>query len=63
MKVSDDKLTHIETEKPDEIGVWYLVSTTGGRDEKGELKIKKVISETATAKRNKIKCKSEKLMR
>ena len=62
MKILDDKLTHIETEKPDEIGVWHLISTTGGRDETGELKIKKLFRETA-AKRNKTKRKSVKLVR
>lgn len=62
MKVSEDKLTHIETEKPDEIGVWHLISTEGGRDENGELKIKKVLRETA-AKRNKTKRKNVKLSR
>ncbi len=48
MQISKDKkFTHIETEKPDEIGVWELISTEGGRDEHGELKIKKVIRDTA----------------
>lgn len=42
MKILDDNLTHIETEKPDEIGIWTLVSTEGGRDTNGELKHKKL---------------------
>lgn len=61
MKILDDNLTHIETEKPDEIGVWTLVSTEGGRDENGELKHKKLfrkkiqISERSAPKRKGIK--------
>ena len=62
MKISEDKLTHIETEKSDEKGVWHLISIEGGRDENGELKIKKVIRETA-AKHNKTKRKSVKQSR
>ena len=64
MKILDDNLTHIETEKPDEIGVWTLVSTEGGRDENGELKVKKLFRKKARlGERSAPKRKSLKLTR